>query len=58
MKRLGSFGHGKTSGNMVERYMPNSGPGGCPGARVMTIFGSYVGPHFSNIAYFEVYGGI
>ena len=24
----------------------------------MTIFGSYVDPHFLNIGYFEVYGGI
>ena len=24
----------------------------------MTIVGSYVGPHFPNIAYFEVYEGI
>ena len=24
----------------------------------MTIFESYVGPHFPNIGYFKVYGGI
>ena len=38
--------------------MPNSGHGGAPGSRVMTIFGSYVGRHFPNIQYFDVYGGI
>ena len=38
------FGHGKTSGDMVERCMPNSGRGGYPGTRVMTSFGSHVGP--------------
>ena len=32
--------------------------GGCPGDRVMTIFGSYVWPRFSNIVYFEVYNSI
>ena len=26
-----------------------------PGARVMTIFGSHVGPHIPNTEYFEVY---
>ena len=36
--------------------MPNSGHGGCPGTRVMTIFGPYVDPHFPNIEYFAVYG--
>ena len=29
--KLGPFGHGKTSGDMVGGCMPNSGPGGCPG---------------------------
>ena len=43
---------------MVVRYMPNSGHGGPPGTRVMTIFGSYVGRHFANIQYFDVCGGI
>ena len=47
--KIGPFGHGKTSGDMVGRSMPNSGPGGCPGTRVITIFGSYVDPHFPNI---------
>ena len=28
------------------------------GARVMTIFGSHVGPHILNIEYYEIYGGI
>ena len=31
---------------------------GCPGARVMTILGSYVDPHFPDIGDFEVYKGI
>ena len=38
--------------------MSNSDPWGCSGARVMTIFGSHVGPYFSYIGYFEVYGDI
>ena len=41
--------------------MTNSGPAGCPGARVMTIFVSYVDPHFPNIGYLKymvVYEGI
>ena len=37
--------------------MSNLDPEGCSGARVMTIFVFYVGPHFPNIEYFEVYGG-
>ena len=45
-------------GDMVGRCMSNSGHGGCPGICFMTIVGSYVGPHFPNIAYFEVYEGI
>ena len=53
-----TFGHGKTSGDMVGKCMPNSGPGGCPGTRVMTISGSYVDPHFPYLEYFEVYGGL
>ena len=43
---------------MVGRYMPNSGHGGYHRARVMTIFVFYVGPHFPNIQYFDVCGGI
>ena len=31
--KLGPFGHGQTSGDMVGRCMPNSGPGGCPVGR-------------------------
>ena len=38
--------------------MPNSDPGGCSGAPVKAMFVSHVGPHFSNIGYFEVYEGI
>ena len=49
--------HGKTSGDMVGKCMPNSGLGGCPGTGVMTIFGVYVRCHFPNIEYFEGYGG-
>jgi len=43
---------------MVGKCMPNSGHGGSPGTRVMTIFGSYVSVQISNIEYFEVYGGL
>ena len=43
---------------MVVTCMPNSGHGGPPGTWVMTIFVFYVGPHFSNIQYFDVCGGI
>ena len=56
--KMGSFGHGKTSGDMVGRCMPNYGSGGCPGTQVMTIFGFYVGRHFPNIGDFKIYGGI
>ena len=38
--------------------MPTSGHGGPPGTQVMTIFVFFVGPHFSIIGYFDVYGGI
>ena len=43
---------------MVGSFWLNLDPGGCPGARVMTIFVFYVGPHFPNIVYFDVYGGM
>ena len=33
--------------------MPNSGHGGPPGTRVMTIFVFYVNPQIPNIEYFE-----
>ena len=33
-------------------------PWGCPGTRVMTMLGSYVGSHFPNIGYLNVYDGI
>ena len=38
--------------------MVEFGPWGMSGGRVMTIFVVYVGPHFPNIGYFDVYGGI
>ena len=38
--------------------MPNSGHGGPPGTRVMTIFVFYVSAQIPNIEYFEVYGGL
>ena len=41
---------------MVLRCMPNSGHGGPPGTRVMTIFVFYVNPQIRNIEKFEVYG--
>ena len=50
---MGSFGFKKTFDNMVLRYMPNSGHGGPPGTRDMTIFGFYVNPQIPNIEYFE-----
>ena len=45
LSKLDTFGHGKTSGDMVGRCMPNSGHGGCPGTRVMTIFGPMLPPN-------------
>ena len=42
-------------GDMVEVYMPNSGHGGPPGTRVMTIFVFYVNPQIPNIESFEAY---
>ena len=38
--------------------MPNSGHGGPPGTRVMTIFVFYVSAQIPNFEYFEVYGGL
>ena len=38
--------------------MPNSGRGGCPGTRFMTICGSHVQLHISNIGYMRVYEGL
>ena len=38
--------------------MPNSGQGGPPGTRVMTIFVFYVNPQPPNIESFDVYGGL
>ena len=43
---------------MVGRCMPNSGHGGPPGTRVMTIFFFYVSAQISNVEYLEVYGGL
>ena len=45
-------------GGMVVRYVPNSDPWGPLGTPFMTILGSYVGPHFPNIQYFNVCAGI
>ena len=55
---LAPYGHAGPSGDMVERFVPNSVPGGCSGAPVMVFFVSHVGPHFANIGYSEVYEGI
>ena len=57
------IGHAKTSGDMVARCMPNSGPGGSPGTWVMTIVASYVEPSFIFLIldiskYMVVYEGI
>ena len=38
--------------------MPNSGHGGPPGTRVMTIFVFYVNPQTPNIENFDVYEGL
>ena len=38
--------------------MSNFGHGGCPGTRFMTIFGSHVQLHISNIGYMRVYEGL
>ena len=53
--RLGSFGNKKMFGDMVVRYMPNSGHGGPPGSPFMTIFVFYVSAQIPNIEYFEAY---
>ena len=55
---MGSVGCARASGDMVGTYVSNSDPWECSGARVMTIFGSYVDPHVAKIEYFQVYGGI
>ena len=44
-KEKGTFGHGKIFGDMVGRWMPNSGPGGCLGTRVMAILGPMLPPN-------------
>ena len=43
---------------MVRSFWLNLHPGGCSRTRVMTICVFYVGPHFPNIRYFNVCGGI
>ena len=43
---------------MVGSFWRNLDAVGCPGTRVMTICGSYVGRHFANIQYFDICGGI
>ena len=48
----------RASGDMVGIFVSSFDLWGCPGARVMTIFVSHVGRHFTNIGYFEVYGRI
>ena len=45
-------------GGMVLRCMPNSGHGGPPGTRVMTICVFYVNPQIPNIKYFECIRGL
>ena len=46
------------TGNMVISFWLNMDPGGCSRTRVMTFFVFYAGPHFPDIEYFDVYGGI
>ena len=41
---------------MVGTFVSNYHSWGRPGAGDMTIFVSYVGPHFPNIGDFDVYG--
>ena len=48
----------RPSGDILGSFVSNSHLWKRSGVRVMTIFGSHVGPHFPNIGYFEVYGGI
>ena len=43
---------------MVGSFVSNSHLWKRSGAQVMIIFGSHVGPHISNIEYFEVYASI
>ena len=45
----------KMFGCMVGRCVPNSGHGGPPRTRVVTIFGFYVSATIPNIEYFELY---
>ena len=59
--KLGPVGCARASGDMVGSFWSNYHPWGCSGARVMTIFGSHIGPHFLILAilkYMEVYKGI
>ena len=50
--KIASLWQEKTFGGMVGRCMPNSGHGGTPGTRVMTIFGFYVSTQIPNIERF------
>ena len=43
---------------MVGSFWLNLDPGGCLGARGMTIFVSHADPHISNIEYMKVYEGL
>ena len=45
-------------GEMLNSIVSNSHFGKRLGARDMTIVGSHVGPHITNIGYLETYGGI
>ena len=56
--QLGPVGRAGASGDMVGRFWSKLDSWGCPGARVMTICVFYVGPHFLNIGYVDVYEGI
>ena len=41
---------------MVGRLWSNFYAWGYSGARILTIFVSYVDPHFPNILYFDIWG--
>ena len=56
--KLGSFGYGKTFEGMVGRCLPNSGYGGSPGTRVMTILVFYVSAQIPNIQYGNILGAL
>ena len=56
--KIGVLGLKKTFGAMAVTCMTNSGHGGPPGTRVMTIFGFYVSTQTLNIAKNEEFGGL